>query len=57
MLQTLKPFVKDENGATAIEYTLIVAAIALAIITSVFAIGTTLDGTFQAVAPSINGPA
>ena len=42
-------FVKDESGATAIEYGLIAAGIALAVITAVNTLGTTLNGKFTAV--------
>jgi pilus assembly protein Flp/PilA len=37
---------KDESGATAIEYGLIAAGIAVAIITAVNAVGTDLSGLF-----------
>jgi pilus assembly protein Flp/PilA len=42
-------FAKDENGATAIEYGLIVALIAIAIVTAVGSIGTSLTGIFTSV--------
>jgi pilus assembly protein Flp/PilA len=44
-------FVKDESGATAIEYGLIAAGISVAIIAVVNGIGSTLNTKFQ----SING--
>ena len=40
----------DESGATAIEYGLIAALIAVAIITAAGAVGTNLSGTFNTVA-------
>ena len=40
----------DESGATAIEYGLIAALIAVAIITAATAVGTNLSGTFNTVA-------
>ena len=46
-------FVKDESGATAIEYGLIAAGIALAIITIVNSLGTTLSGKFNAISASL----
>lgn len=46
-------FVKDESGATAIEYGLIAAGISLAIIAAVNGLGTTLSGKFQAINTSI----
>jgi pilus assembly protein Flp/PilA len=39
-------FVKDESGATAIEYGLIAAGIAVAIITALNALGPDLGGLF-----------
>ncbi len=42
-------FMNDESGATAIEYGLIAALIAVAIIGAVGAVGTKLDTTFTAV--------
>jgi pilus assembly protein Flp/PilA len=45
----MKKFVRDESGATAIEYGLIAAGIAVAIITVVQGLGTKLTSTFTAV--------
>ena len=42
-------FFKDESGATAIEYGLIVALIAVVIIAAVTAIGGTLNDTFTTI--------
>ena len=42
MKNLVSRFVKDESGATAIEYGLIVAGIAIAIITAVQGVGTKL---------------
>jgi pilus assembly protein Flp/PilA len=49
MKNLIARFVKDESGATAIEYGLIAAGIALAIIAAVQSVGTQLDTTFKAV--------
>ena len=46
-------FLSDETGATAIEYGLIAAGIALAIISAVNGLGTTLNGTFSSVNNSL----
>ena len=46
-------FVKDESGATAIEYGLIAAGIALAIITVVTTMGTNLNTTFGKIADGL----
>jgi pilus assembly protein Flp/PilA len=42
-------FVDDEAGATAIEYSMIAAGIALVIVAVVNGIGTILSGTFSTV--------
>ena len=42
-------FLQDESGATAIEYGLIAAGIAVAIIVVVGSLGTTLNTTFTSV--------
>jgi len=42
-------FVKDESGATAIEYALIAAGISVVIITAVQTLGGTLNGVFTSI--------
>ena len=49
MKTLVKRFVKDESGATAIEYGLIAAGISVAIITVVQGLGTKLNTTFSSV--------
>ena len=46
-------FVRDESGATAIEYGLIAALIAVVVITGVSMVGTELSATFTSLATSI----
>lgn len=46
-------FVKDESGATAIEYGLIAAGISLAIIAVVNGLGTTLNTKFGSINSSL----
>jgi pilus assembly protein Flp/PilA len=46
-------FANDESGATAIEYGLIAAGIALAIITVVNSLGTTLNAKFGSISSSL----
>lgn len=48
-LFNFKKMWKDESGATAIEYGLLAALIAVVIIGAVSALGTTLQGTFESV--------
>ena len=53
----VKKFWFDEQGATAIEYGLIAAGIALAIIAAVQGLGSTLNGVFKSVDTGLTGPA
>ncbi|MFN7281198.1 MULTISPECIES: Flp family type IVb pilin [unclassified Brevundimonas] len=53
MTQFIKKFVKDESGATAIEYGLIAALIAVLIITAVGLVGTRLEAVFNAIADGL----
>ena len=46
-------FLQDESGATAIEYGLIAAGIALAIIAAVNGLGSTLNTTFSSINASL----
>ena len=47
-------FIKDESGATAIEYGLIAALIAVAIIVGATTLGTKLDAQFTTIAGKLN---
>ena len=49
-------FAKDESGATAIEYGLIAAGIAVVIITAVNLIGTNLSALFTGIAGKLTPP-
>jgi pilus assembly protein Flp/PilA len=53
MKNLVSRFVNDESGATAIEYGLIAAGIALAMITAVQLVGTNLTATFNSVADGV----
>ena len=53
MSKFVKRFVKDNSGATAIEYGLIAASIAVVIITAVQLLGTNLTTTFTSVAGAL----
>jgi pilus assembly protein Flp/PilA len=46
-------FLKDESGATAIEYGLIAAGISVVIITTVNAIGTSLNAKFDSISTQL----
>jgi pilus assembly protein Flp/PilA len=53
MKKMLKDFLTDESGATAIEYGLIAAGIALAVITVVNGLGTKLNSKFGSISSSL----
>jgi len=53
MKSLIQRFAKDESGATAIEYGLIAAGIALAIIAAVNSLGTALSSNFSAISSSL----
>jgi pilus assembly protein Flp/PilA len=57
MTNLLSRFVRDESGATAIEYGLIAALIAVAIITILGTVGTNLTTVFTSVANNLSGAA
>ena len=54
MRNILMQFVKDEGGATAVEYGLLVALIAGVIIVAVTTLGTDLNTTFTNVASAVS---
>jgi pilus assembly protein Flp/PilA len=49
----IKQFIADQSGATSIEYALIAAGIALAIIAAVNTLGTTLSKKFTSINSSL----
>jgi pilus assembly protein Flp/PilA len=53
MKNLISRFVKDESGATAIEYGLIAAGISLAIIAVVNGLGTNLNAKFSSINTSL----
>ncbi|MBU1346053.1 MAG: Flp family type IVb pilin [Alphaproteobacteria bacterium] len=55
MTKFINKFVQDESGATAIEYGLIAALIAVVIIGAVQVLGTNISTAFTTVATSIGG--
>ncbi|AEG49008.1 Flp/Fap pilin component [Sphingobium chlorophenolicum L-1] len=52
-MQFIRKMLKNEKGATAIEYGLIAALIAVAAIGAMSTIGTNLKGTFNNVATNL----
>lgn len=55
MTKFVSRFMNDESGATAIEYGLIAALIAVVIIGAVTTLGGTIRDKFQAVTDGMNG--
>ena len=53
MTSLFKQFLRNEDGATAIEYGLIAALIAVVIITGVTAVGTSLSTTFTNISGNL----
>ena len=53
----IKSFLKDENGATAIEYGLIAALVAVAAIAALQTLGNNLIATFTQVSNTLAPPA
>lgn len=52
----LRRFLKNEEGATAIEYGLIAALIGVVIISAVTALGTSIETQFEAIDTAISAP-
>ncbi|HEY1877064.1 Flp family type IVb pilin [Phenylobacterium sp.] len=53
MSNTFTRFLKDESGATAIEYGLIAALVAVVLVTALGAMGNKLVGTFNKVSTAL----
>ena len=53
MSKLISRFVRDESGATAIEYGLIAALIAVVIITALTTIGSNLNTKFTSIATTL----
>ena len=57
MTSLMNRFVKDESGATAIEYGLIAALVSVVIITTLTTLGTNLKATFNQIALKLGAAA
>lgn len=51
---SLRRFLRDDSGATAIEYALIASGVAAAIIATVIGLGTSLQTKYQSVNDAMN---
>jgi pilus assembly protein Flp/PilA len=56
MLKSIKYFLRDQSGATAIEYVLIASIISIAIILGATALGSKLNSTFNDISTNMSGP-
>ena len=56
-MSTFSRFVKNDSGATAIEYGLIAALVSVAIIAVLGTLGTNLNATFKTVSDQLAGTA
>jgi pilus assembly protein Flp/PilA len=56
MIGLIQRFVRDESGATAIEYALIAAGIGIAIIAAVNTLGTAISNKFGSITTSLGTP-
>jgi pilus assembly protein Flp/PilA len=54
-MSSFRRFVKDDSGATAIEYGLIAALVSVAIIAVLSTVGDNHNTTFQSVAEQLGG--
>ena len=55
MMNHIMRFVRDEEGATAVEYWLLIGLVAAAIIGAVTALGTSMSQTFTNLSNSMGG--
>jgi len=53
-MRSLRDFLRDDGGATAIEYALIASGIAGAIIAVVMALGTQINAMYTTVSTALN---
>lgn len=54
-MKTISRFVRDESGATAIEYGLIAGLVSVVIVTALLALGPRLTGVFTTITNSLPG--
>jgi pilus assembly protein Flp/PilA len=57
MLNNLKRFLSNEDGATAIEYGLIAALVSVVLVTTLGLVGDSLNETFTTIQTALEGAA
>jgi pilus assembly protein Flp/PilA len=55
LLANVQAFINDEEGASAVEYGLLIAGIAVAVMGAIYSIGTNLNTKFNSVATQLSG--
>jgi pilus assembly protein Flp/PilA len=55
MLSSITRFLRDEEGATAIEYGIIAGLIAAILVTVLTSLGTTIKGKFNSILTALGG--
>jgi len=55
LMRQIMAFVNDEEGASAVEYGLLIAGIAAVVMVAIYAIGTALNTKFTAVQTQLGG--
>ena len=53
LMNQIKAFITEEDGASAVEYGLLVAGIAVAVMAAIYAIGTNLNTKFTSVSTQL----
>jgi pilus assembly protein Flp/PilA len=53
--EVISNFLRDESGATSIEYALIAVIISICMVAGLTQISSSLQGTFNTIAPSLAG--
>jgi pilus assembly protein Flp/PilA len=54
-MERIKDFFKDESGASAVEYGLLVALIAVGLITAMTTLRTSIEGAFTSASTALDG--
>ncbi|HVX98324.1 MAG TPA: Flp family type IVb pilin [Pseudorhodoplanes sp.] len=55
MTSSIRRFLRDERGATAIEYAIMASGIALAVVATVMALGSSVNNLFTTVSSAYPG--
>ena len=53
LMNRINDFIREEDGASAVEYGLLVAGIAVAVMAAIYAIGTSLNTKFTSVSTQL----